>query len=193
MEYSILKSIENPISYQTPLLNRLRSPYPNRDYVNPGIGQSARIFDIFVPIFQQKPPHCSNKAIDQQGFGDSSESIKAESSSDLLTKNNNKTDPDAKTFDQRNRNDSIDVDEADEIDVKKANERKRKLLGSEIFDAFMHPVIKTAKLSLKSPKKEKSEEPDFTEKNKPAKANLSLSSVEKKVPMKSEKHKFKII
>ena len=62
------------------------------------------------------------------------------------------------------------------------NEKKRKILGDEIFDSFMHPKqIKTGKIVLK---------PETSNESKPK----SFSKiVEQKTERKSVKHKFNVV
>lgn len=196
MEFNILKTIETPVAYQNPVLSQLHSPYPDRDYVNPGIGGATRIFDVFVPIYYEKPTHCSNKAVDQQGFGALTNLTRLP---DQETKTSEQKESEDQLLDEnsKERKDESSKDEP-ESKIEIENERKRKLLGNDIFEAFMHPVIKTTRLTLASPKLEenKAEKKTISQSSKTLTTSSSKKAVDKSKlikPTKGGNHKFKII
>ncbi len=194
MEYNILKSIEDPVGYHRPLLNQLQSPFPNKDYVNPGVGITTRLFDVFVPIYYDKSPHCSTKAIDQQGFGELNNSNKPEDSfGSPLAQNITKIETSKDQIKETNQH-MKDVS-SDEKEIEESNLKKRNLLGNDIFQAFMHPVIKTTKLSLGEPAPKKLKIEEETKGNL-SQGEPSLNSLQKLKPkklVKSSQHKFKVI
>ncbi len=186
MEFNILKSIETPIAYQYPALSQLLSPFQSKDYVNPGIGGVTQLFDVYVPIFYEKPPYCSIKKLDQEGFGALTKSSNAENSTDVSLAIDdhfnekkevaeNKINANQNTVDN-NRTESIRGTKGpiglDDKEIESTNERKRKLMGNDVFDAFLHPVFKTTKLALKSAKKEPDDFEATLEKGKVSKKKL---------------------
>ncbi len=153
MEYNLLKKIEKPLAYFQPNEAALRSPYPSQDFINPGVGNINRDFDIFVPLHCFTNLHCSTKAdaseSDQVGFGSSA----VLPISDAPPK---PTSAPLTPLPSSLLKEKLDEDIPD--DIKSTNELKRKLVGDDIFNQFMHPEIKTAKLKIEasavsSPKK----------------------------------------
>ncbi len=152
MEYNLLKKIEKPLGYFQPNEAALRSPYPSQDFINPGVGNINRAFDIFVPLHCYTNLHCSTKAndaseSDQVGFGSAAVSHFSDAP------------PMATSAPLAPLQSSLVEEKLDQglpDDIKSTNELKRKLVGDEIFNQFMHPKIKTSKLKIEavsSPKK----------------------------------------
>lgn len=214
MEFNILKSLDSSssIPYQHPLLNQLHSPFQSKDFVNPGIGGSTRIYDVFVPIYYQKPPYCSTKLVDQQGFGETKEEENNSASSSVKIVKVTKDDKDDNAT-KEETNEPLD-ESPDESEPEVLNQQKRKLLGEDVFEAFMHPVFKTSKISLQAsaPKKIKTEPqprsaasssrasfsvPPSAISSRAASSSSTALKSEQKIkeekPVKSSQHKFKIV
>jgi hypothetical protein len=65
MEYNLLKTIEPNLGLQMcPIRNPHLTPYPAIDYVNPGLGQAARLFSFYVPLYSNQSPHNIHKEED---------------------------------------------------------------------------------------------------------------------------------
>jgi hypothetical protein len=140
MEYRLLKTIEPNLGINVPneMMPRL-TPYPATDFVNPGLGQIARLFSFYVPL-HVKSLHSQNKnepnveAQLQEGSGN----IDHEDAN----KSENEIDSGSENLSEQN----ID---ADPIEY---NEMKRKKMGFAVHDSFLHPkFIKTDKILLASP------------------------------------------
>lgn len=221
MEYSLLRTIETPLGYFDPIQSLLQSPYQSIDYINPGLGGLARLYDVYVPIHYTNPPHCSNKIVtDQQGFGSNnvtSDQNQLQINSQFPTENSTiateiqdfnessavqreetaRGSKDRETLGIPSGNDIANDKGQEEIDLK--NEKKRKLLGEGVFEAFMHPAVKTAKLSIKKDVKNPGTITSLQASSSPKEKKTSLptssSLKEKKNNPQSLtlKHKFKVI
>jgi hypothetical protein len=106
MEYSLLKTIEPNLGMQMcPIQNPHLTPYPAIDYVNPGVGQAARLFSFYVPLHSRQSPYAIEKeednAMSQEG-----------GSQDVISNENNLQ--------------SQETLNADEIDPIEFNDKKRK-------------------------------------------------------------------
>lgn len=212
MDYSLLKTIETPIGYFDPLQSILQSPYQSLDFINPGLGGLAKLFDVFVPIPSFKPPHCSDKTnVNQQGFGSTltsdridepniqnsqqeSEQQKVSSSLEV------NSDPKYLINDNQGAKAGAEKVAIEENEVDKLNNQdKKRKLGNDVFEAFLHPLVKTAKISLKSARSERSSK-NFGSDNLEKAAQLSVNQISK-VPSAARpsqksttvKHKFKVI
>jgi hypothetical protein len=77
MEYNLQKLIEP--SFFNPQQNHFQAltPYPSKDYINPGIGSTIKLFSIYQPIHAPSPLHSIEKKLDsalmQEGSGDNQE------------------------------------------------------------------------------------------------------------------------
>ncbi len=211
MEYSLLKTIESPLGYFNPLQSMLQSPYQSTDFVNPGIGGLAKLFDVYVPIPYYTPPYCSNKTTDQQGFGSTlagataaTTNIAATSSANPNPQENEQQifgygEPDKPTYMTKekelgNNTTSPEVKVTDfEKQLRKINDNKRKLIGTEVFEAFMHPSVKTAKITFNNSKR-KSSEPAAGSSAKATKTpNQKISQPSPNTKTTLSKHKFRVI
>lgn len=189
MEFNILKKIQQPVSYLQPDLSQLYTSVPNKVFINPGVGNVAKSYSIFVPIYSHSNPHSSNKTSLQTGFG-----ALDKSNSDKADKGQNEAEPHLSPS-------------SPESEIAKFNDRKRQLLGDDIFNSFMHPKIKTGKLELKQPAalyKESTSSIDSgslaatlalgtSDKTRVAKSSTSTSSSKPSQDQqkKSQSHKFK--
>ena len=141
MEYNLLKTIEPNLGLQMcPTRNPHLTPYPAIDYVNPGLGQVARLYSFYVPLYSNQSPFNIAKkddpAISQEGG--SEEPIS---------------------------NDSIDNSMS--VDPIEYNDKKRKLMGDGIQSSFMHPKVLTETIDLGPQSKvRKKEHTTKMEKNK---------------------------
>lgn len=200
MEYTLLRTIETPLGYFGPQQSLLQSPYQSTDFVNPGLGGYAKLFDVYVPINYTNPPYTSHKIVDQQGFGafgaagsTVGSSAEGQLHSDFLSSSTDTGIVETQTKDQSNlAREKIEdgeklaeIDYDTEFDLK--NDRKRKHLGDDVFGALMHPVIKTAKISLKTEStRAEVQTSQNANKNKP-------KQLPRQRPSASSKHKFKVI
>jgi hypothetical protein len=133
MEYNLLKTIEPNLGLQMcPVPNPHLTPYPAIDYVNPGLGQAARLYSFYVPLHSNQSPLNIDKKKDDALLqeGGSSEMTSVETSEDLN----------------------------EDIDPIEFNNRKRKLMGDAIQSSFMHPKILTDSLELEPQSKVKKKE-----------------------------------
>jgi len=144
MEYRLLKTIESsqPLLLPKETMPRL-TPYPANNCVNPGLGQIARLYSFYVPLYSKSHLHEIHKnkpnveeahlSLNQEGKGQEEKIQTA-----LETPENSET-----------------KNEDDELNPIEFNERKRKQLGSAIQESFLHPkVIKTDTILLQKPKKQ---------------------------------------
>jgi hypothetical protein len=166
MEYKLLKTIEtnqmNLIPKQP--LPRL-TPYPSDNCVNPGLGQIARLYSFYVPLYSRSNLHTIKKhepnveAVNQEGKG-------------------NETDEDLKNENPTFSQNESDLQNDNNLTPLDYNERKRKLMDLGVHESFLHPkLIKTDKIVFsKSHVKT-----DSKELNK---------NTEKKPNVKYLKHKF---
>lgn len=58
MDYNLQKWIEP--SFYNPFNDRM-SPYPSRDFVNPGIGSVTSLFTFYEPIHNRPSPYAIDK------------------------------------------------------------------------------------------------------------------------------------
>lgn len=129
MEYSFLKELEPSLGFMFPTSTHPQlTQFPAVDFVNPGLGQVARIHNFMVPLYVRDTLHLIEKQSDdlkeeipeQSGSGDTQE----EDGEDIV-KMQKKLEP------------------------SELNERKRKQLGSAIQASFQNPKkIKIGQLSL---------------------------------------------
>jgi hypothetical protein len=136
MEYNLLKTIEPNLGLRMcPSQNPRLTPYPAVDYVNPGLGQAARIFSFYVPLHTNQSTYTIEKkedeALSQEG-----------GSQESTSKDSNST-----SFDDAMHDNNIDPIEF--------NSRKRKLMGDGIQSSFMHPKIVTGTIELEPQSKVK--------------------------------------
>jgi hypothetical protein len=144
MEYNLLKTIEKPLTYFRPNEAALQSSFPSQDFVNPGVGNIIKSFSVFVPLHTHDYLHLSQKSneADQLGFGSPLSSsdgpAQAVASSQIPVK--------------YAASPSTLVDTVSDIpeEIRSTNERKRKLVGEDIFEQFMHPKIKTSKFKIEN-------------------------------------------
>lgn len=135
MDYSLLKSIERPPFYLFPRQRRYNLPSnPHVDYINPGLGFVSKVYDFYQPLYSRNSIHCIKKkdnfeaetnAENQEGKGLEDEET---SQNEMVEKND------------QNVNDKV-VEMKDETINK-----NRKRLSEGVYEAFMHPKIKSAKL-----------------------------------------------
>ena len=131
MEYNLLKTIEPNLGLQMcPIRNPHLTSYPAIDYVNPGLGQAARLFSFYVPLYANQSPFNIVKEQDQamSQEGGSIDSNPSDSISDSIDNN---------------------------FDPIEFNNRKRKLIGEGVQSSFMHPKIITGKIDLEPQSKVK--------------------------------------
>lgn len=76
MEYNLLKSITPQLSYLQPLTPYVKlTSSPSKDLINPGIGQTVRLYSFYVPLASNFNPYEIKKldaklVKEQSGFGD---------------------------------------------------------------------------------------------------------------------------
>ncbi len=137
------------------------SQFPATDFVNPGLGQIARLYSFYVPMQSNYSLLTINKKVEennQEGSG-----------------------IDKSTYDEVDldtNSDNSDTFSSDNIDPVEYNNRKRKLLGDGVQSSFMNPKpIKTGLLQL-----------DSVNKTKKLKTNNLVQ--DSKPKLKKETHKF---
>ena len=162
MEYNLLKTIEGGIGcpfIPNESYPRL-SPFPSTDFVNPGLGQIARLHDFYVPLYSNRHLHEIKKKVSLDNL---------EGSGAVENENDSMNETETETDDQMKE------------DPEKFNLENGKRLGPEIQDSFLHPkLIKTNKIVFETATKAKQSK----SLPKDAKLNMSNSFV------KSPKHKF---
>jgi len=127
MEYNLLKTIEPNLRLQmNPSTHPRLSQYPATDFVNPGVGQIARLYSFNVPMHSNYSELTINKEVDtpvnQEGRGNDTVTSEDEIESEIESK---------------------------DFDPIEYNNRKRKHLGEAVQSSFMHPKpVKTGILSL---------------------------------------------
>ena len=134
MEYNLLKTIEPNLRLQmNPSTHPRLSQFPAVDFVNPGLGQVARLYSFYVPMQSNYAPLTINKkednSVNQEGSGKNEKEENEEVESEIETK---------------------------DFDPLEYNNRKRKLLGEGVQSSFMNPMaIKTGTLQLEPSNKMK--------------------------------------
>ena len=158
MEYNLLKTIEGGIGcpfIPNESYPRL-SPFPSTDFVNPGLGQIARLHDFYVPLYSNRHLHEIKKKVSLDNL---------EGSGAVENENDSMNETETETDDQMKE------------DPEKFNLEKRKRLGPEIQESFLHPkLIKTDTFLLKKPVKSEANKTKVT-------TNNAVAS----------KHKFKLL
>jgi hypothetical protein len=133
MEYNLLKTIEPNLGLQMcPTRNPHLTPYPAVDYVNPGLGQAARLFSFYVPLYNNLSPF---NIVKEQ--------------------NNSSVEQEGGSKDQSADNEPVSFGSDRNIDPIEFNDRKRKLMGDGIQSSFMHPKIVTDTINLEPQSKVK--------------------------------------
>jgi hypothetical protein len=139
MEYNLLKQIEPNLGF-LPYAGFSLSSTPAKDFVNPGVGQLSREFNLFVPLSFETKTHMIQKVgeiineDDQAGEGEDSNDNDVMQQDDI----------------------SVSATNNDENPME-FNEKKRKNLDPGVYESFMNPKkIKIGKLILpQRPKSEK--------------------------------------
>ena len=140
---------------------------PAFDYINPGVGQSARLFSLYVPLHTLNPPYSIEKESLQEGFGA------------VEKDNDNDNESEFEKMDEKNSVIEEKKDSFQNLEDRNNLPQKRKMDDS-IFESFMHPKVKVGKLILN-----KKSSKNLTTKNQ---TNLPLSTKKQK-----EGHKFNVI
>lgn len=173
MDYTILKTLEPPPSYLFNQDRRFNLPSnPHIDYVNPGVGSVTKLYDFYIPLHSQGHQH----EIKKKDNNDDSELTKAENqegkgNEDPIDRTDNETH-------QNTDNKSIAVN-----DQTSQGFLPKKRLSEGILDSFMHPKIKTAKLSF-------NDRQPFVSNDR--QLSLSKNSEKRKETKKLVKHKFNV-
>ncbi len=102
-----------------PTHNPHLTPYPAIDYVNPGLGQAARLYSFYVPLHNSQSPLTIEKKEDN--------AMLQEGGSQDIESNENESDSNHENHDNE-----------DPIEF---NNRKRKLMGDAVQSSFMHPIV----------------------------------------------------
>jgi hypothetical protein len=133
MDYSLLKEIEPNLGPSPDFGFRLTST-PSRDYVNPGVGQIAQLYSLFVPVHPNNAPHLIEKVNDvltQEGEGEEQNDVESTSGTFEPSQDSDMAAPEDSNF----------------------SERKRKNMAEGVNESFLHPKkIKIGEILL--PKKE---------------------------------------
>jgi hypothetical protein len=129
MEHNLQKNIGS--SFLAPIANStypILSSFPANDFVNPGLGQISRLYSFYVPLFNNNQ---STYKIEKEIASENIEQLGAGNGVTNKTK---------------------EVDNSNDIDDPISfNEQKRKRLGDDVFDSFMHPkFVKTKKISIQN-------------------------------------------
>lgn len=136
MDFSILKSIVNPPYYVFPTQRKFNLPSnPHIDYINPGIGFVTKKYDFYIPIHGNRLKQHSIVKKDNETFTIDEKNAelqegKGEVDSNNITEKLDNNDISSHVLPQLNTNQS------------------KKRMNNEIFEAFMHPKIKVAKLTF---------------------------------------------
>jgi hypothetical protein len=184
MEFNLLKTIEKPLTYFRPNEAILQSPFPSRDFVNPGVGNVIKSYSIFVPLHTYNYLHRLQKTneADQLGFGsplsssDGSAAGSAQSVAYSRIPEKYTASPSTPLIPADTK---LTISSISDIpdEIQSTNDKKRKLVGEDIFEQFMHPKIKTSKLEIE---------------NKVKVAPAAAYKVLPKKPSAEHKHKFKL-
>jgi len=180
MEYTLLKKIERPLACFIPREADLRNPYPSVDFVNPGVGSICKNYSIYVPLYANHLPHGITKVSNHQiGAGASNtEPSKVPISRQLPSSTFGRG---GAFISETDKPEAPLSQNLSSEDVTSANDKKRKLLGDDdIFNAFMHPKIKTSKVNFG----------DISD-SATGKASALADRVKQKQPTQS-KYKFKL-
>lgn len=135
MDFNLLKTI-TPLPFRNKPHQRgfILPKYPHIDYVNPGVGGVAKIFDFYVPIYAKSLPYAIEKK-DENDYESvqNAEAQKGKGNSDDIN-------------DIEMSENDLNKKEVEKEIVQKSNKR----LHDGVLEAFMHPKIKTAKIILPS-------------------------------------------
>lgn len=156
MDYSLLRTIENPPFYIFPRQRRFNLPSnPHIDYINPGIGFVTKAYDFYVPLFAknfQYPIEKKDEALEDIDLQKGVESGEKQEGKGLAN------DIDVET----NVDDSEKLEAEKDKNSENTIHKNKKRLSEGVFEAFMHPKIKSAKLVF--PKKQSHKLPTGTAK-----------------------------
>lgn len=147
MEYSLLKQLEPNIGHLFPNSTHPQlSAYPALDYVNPGIGQLARIHNFIVPLHAQDNLHLIEKQItEQSNIKDLAESLNEQIGSGIESETKLKSEEQI-------------IEEQKSTDPETLNAKKRHLMGESIYSSFMHPKkLKVTEINLDAKTQQKKE------------------------------------
>ncbi len=170
MEYNLLKTIEPNLGLQMcPIRNPHLTPYPAIDYVNPGLGNAARLYSFYVPLYtNQSPFNISKKE-------DNSISQERDLTAEAISQEGGSMDAEQSTNDNNSFTEKMSDSFVDPVEF---NNRKRKIMGDAIQSSFMHPKVLTGKLNFEPVSKVK-------------KRDISVKVENKIGKGQSVKHKFK--
>jgi hypothetical protein len=153
MEYNLLKTIEpslQRIFTSSPSFSHMLTPFPAHDFVNPGLGNICRQYSFYMPIHTIHDVHTKSKQESQNeenlqlGSGES----KNNETNEVI---NDTNDTMKSNLEELLKQSKPLVNSDNPVEY---NERKRKQMGDEIHQSFLHPnFVKTSKIIIDSPKK----------------------------------------
>lgn len=180
MEYSLLKQLEPNIGHLFPNSTHPQlSAYPALDFVNPGIGQLARIHNFIVPLHAQDTLHLIEKEND------------LENTQNVLDLQENLNDQVGSGFEEPNvALEQKLIEQQKASDPQTLNEKKRLLMGESIHQSFQHPKkIKIEELNLKKGTSKILKMDDKIGQGSSS-SSISTSTSNSKQKQKNIKHKF---
>jgi hypothetical protein len=172
MEYNLIKTIQPNLHHliiSTHTYPRL-TPYPACNFVNPGMGNIAKLYSFYVPLFNDTFPHLIQKKsnLEDEVTKDKSDQI---GGGNEKFANEEKLKPEP----------SQDETENDDSNPIEFNDSKRAKLGDVVQNAFLHPkfVTKTLELPTKEHQKKNSS---------PQESNSYIASTKSGNGVKKRKH-----
>ena len=142
MEYNLRKTIEpslQRIFTPSTSFTHLLTPFPARDFVNIGLGNTSRQYSFYLPMHTQPDVHTKAKK-DSLNNENVQEGGSETSNDELIDESKDITHVLKKSQPLFNEDNPIEY-----------NERKRKLMGDDIHDSFLHPsFVKTSKITFPS-------------------------------------------
>lgn len=121
MEYNLLKSITPQLSYLQPLTPYIKlTSTPALDHINPGIGQSVRLYSFYVPLASNFNPYeikkLDSKLIkEQSGFGDVEKVDKIDDVNNLNNTVEQNLDQDSEVFINKEETNDVPVNQTKKL------------------------------------------------------------------------------
>lgn len=136
MEYRLALTMDSQNDFLGvyPYINLIDNP--SCDYVNPGIGQISRLYDLYIPIHTESPFTIAKIDNNEEQAGNG-----------LSEDSENKRE----SIEQSDNSDVVKSNESNVSKIVEAkNENLKRKLDMGIFDSFQHPKIKVGKITLPS-------------------------------------------
>lgn len=136
---------------------------PGYDYVNPGLSNIARLYDLYVPIYHNNSPFLLETIENNQTGSGLNENVDKNENAMLKNEQKNvETLPSIVTSKSLVENDDLNQTDKNTTiiatDDIKPNENLKRKLSEGILDSFQHPKFKVSKIAITKSNKPKVEQ-----------------------------------